>query len=81
MRIEFWKEYLEDAVTEGSLSSIIRIPRETFLMESTVDDFDSFWNQKMGPKTRKSFRYDERALEELGKVVFERWESLKIYFL
>lgn len=77
MRIEFWKEYLEDAVTEGSLSSIIRIPRETFLMESTVDDFDSFWNQKMGPKTRKSFRYDERALEELGKVVFERWESFE----
>ena len=77
MRIEFWKEYLVDAVTEGSLSSIIRIPRETFLMESTVDDFDSFWNQKMGPKTRKSFRYDERALEELGKVVFERWESFE----
>ena len=77
MRIEFWKEYLEDAVTEGSLSSIIRIPRETFLMESTVDDFDSFWNQKMGPKTRKSFRYDERALEELGNVVFERWESFE----
>ena len=77
MRIEFWKEYLVDAVTEGSLSSIIRIPRETFLMESTVDDFDSFWNQKMGPKTRKSFRYDERALEELGNVVFERWESFE----
>ncbi len=39
--------------------------------------FDEFWSLGMGPKSRKSFRYDTRRLEEKGDVRIECLETFE----
>ena len=75
MRNEFWEKYLAPKVEESSLLTITRSPRKTFLIERTKESFENFLKQKMGGKSRKSFRYDQRALAEQGNVEFEVWEE------
>jgi CelD/BcsL family acetyltransferase involved in cellulose biosynthesis len=75
MRNEFWDKYLAPKVKKSSLLTITRSPRKTFLIEQAKQSFEDFLNQKMGGKSRKSFRYDQRALSEQGNVEFEVWEE------
>jgi hypothetical protein len=75
MRNELWEKYLAQRVRESFLLSIKRSPRKTFLIERSNESFEDFWSKKMGSKSRKSFRYDQRALAQQGKVEFEVWEE------
>jgi len=77
MRFEFWEEFIESKVVKGNLLHIARIPRQTFLIEPTLEKFDEFWCQKLGTKSRKSFRYDQRALAGQGDLAFECWETFE----
>ncbi len=75
MRNEFWDKFLAPKVEESSSLTITRSPRKTFLIEQDRESFEDFLNQKMGGKSRKSFRYDQRSLSEQGNVEFEVWEE------
>ena len=77
MRKKFWEEFVETKVSVGKLLNITRTPRQTFLIDHTSQSFEEFWSQKMGAKSRKSFRYDQRALAEQGEVEFECWETFE----
>lgn len=75
MRKEFWEKFVGGRVNSGKLLNITRTPRQTFLIHHSDCSFEDFWNQKMGAKSRKSFRYDQRSLEKKGKVEIESWET------
>ncbi len=77
MRKEFWEEFVDNKVIKGNFLQISRIPRQTFLIKPTPENFDEFWSQKLGTKSRKSFRYDQRALVGQGELVFECWETFE----
>ena len=77
MRKKFWEEFVENKVSGGKLLNITRTPRHTFLIDYAPQGFEEFWSQKMGAKSRKSFRYDQRALAEQGEVEFECWETFE----
>ena len=77
MRKKFWEEFVENKVSGGKLLNITRTPRQTFLIDHTSQEFEDYWSQKMGAKSRKSFRYDQRALAEQGEVEFECWETFE----
>ena len=77
MRKKFWEEFVECKVSGGKLLNITRTPRQTFLIDHNDESFEDFWNQKMGTKSRKSLRYDQRALAEQGQVEFECWETFE----
>ena len=77
MRKKFWEEFVETKVSGGKLLNITRTPRQTFLIDHTSQEFEDYWSQKMGAKSRKSFRYDQRALAEQGEVEFECWETFE----
>ena len=48
-----------------------RTPRKTSIIEWGKDTFEDFWTGKMGVKSRKSLRYDQKSLRERGKVEVE----------
>ena len=76
MTDSFWLECMETEVQNSKLLSLVRSPRKTAkIICSEKIDFDEFWSNKMGGKSRKSFRYDQRALEANGSVKFESFES------
>ena len=77
MRKKFWEEFVETKVSCGKLLNITRTPRQTFLIDHASQEFEDYWSQKMGAKSRKSFRYDQRALAEQGEVEFECWETFE----
>ena len=77
MRKKFWEEFVENKVSGGKLLNITRTPRQTFLIDHASQEFEDYWSQKMGAKSRKSFRYDQRALAEQGEVEFECWETFE----
>jgi CelD/BcsL family acetyltransferase involved in cellulose biosynthesis len=77
MRKKFWEEFVETKVRGEKLLKITRTPRQTFLIDHTPQNFEDFWSQKMGAKSRKSFRYDQRALADQGEVEFECWETFE----
>ena len=77
MRKKFWEEFVETKVSGGKLLNITRMPRQTFMIDHASQDFEDYWSQKMGAKSRKSFRYDQRALAEQGEVEFECWETFE----
>ena len=74
---EIWEEFFETKVWGEKLLNITRTPRQTFLIDHTPQEFEEFWSQKMGAKSRKSFRYDQRALADQGEVEFECWETFE----
>ncbi|MEC8864961.1 MAG: GNAT family N-acetyltransferase [Verrucomicrobiota bacterium] len=77
-RNAFWEKVLEPESLKCKLPSISRVPRKTSLLspESGMS-FDEFWSLGMGPKSRKSFRYDSRRLEEKGDVRIECLETFE----
>jgi CelD/BcsL family acetyltransferase involved in cellulose biosynthesis len=77
MRTAFWEEFLQKKVAVENLLKITRVPRVTSLIEPSANEFEDFWNEKMGGKTRKSFRYDQKSLADQGCVTFETWETFE----
>ena len=60
------------------ITQYLQSPRKTSLLspESGMS-FDEFWSLGMGPKSRKSFRYDTRRLEEKGDIRIECLETFE----
>jgi len=71
MNDSFWREYWEKDSTIPTYPHLSRTPRKTSILESGEEKFDEFWASKMGSKSRKSLRYDQKSLREQGKVVLE----------
>ncbi len=71
MSNSFWEEYLEKETVNSRFFLIARTPRKTSIVESGAVNFDDFWASKMGPKSRKSLRYDQKSLREKGKIEIE----------
>lgn len=71
MNDSFWREYWEKESTIPTYPHLSRTPRKTSILESGEEKFDEFWASKMGSKSRKSLRYDQKSLREQGKVVLE----------
>ena len=64
----FWQEILEPETQRGKFLTLTRMPRKTALIEPPVDDlsFEDFLGERLGAKSRKSLRYDQRKLAEQG---------------
>ena len=45
--------------------------KKTSIVDVGTEAFDEFWSGKMGTKSRKSLRYDQKSLGEQGKVEVE----------
>lgn len=74
----FWNEYLESLIEKKKFLTFSRSPRKTTLIHPQHDQsFEDFWNQKMGSKSRKSFRYDQRSLEARGEVSFDSFHKFE----
>ena len=79
MRNSFWEEILEPETKRGKFLTFTRMPRKTALIEPPSDDrsFEDFLGKKLGSKTRKSLRYDQRKLTEQGEVLIETVDSFE----
>jgi len=79
MRHSFWEEILEPETRTGKFLTLTRVPRKTALIDPSVDDrtFDDFLGEKLGSKTRKSFRYDQRKLAAQGELSIETVDSFE----
>ncbi len=78
MRNEFWEKFLATEILKYRLPHIGRQPRTTsFILPQPGVSFEEFWAERVGAKSRKSFRYDTRRLEEKGEVCIECLESFE----
>ena len=71
MSNSFWEEYWEGEIAQSRFPTIARSPRMTSIVDVGTEAFDEFWSGKMGTKSRKSLRYDQKSLGEKGKVEIE----------
>ena len=71
MNDSFWKKYMERECENKGNFHLSRTPRKTSIIEWGKDTFEDFWTGKMGVKSRKSLRYDQKSLRERGKVEVE----------
>ena len=80
MRQFFWEEILEPETGRGTFLTLTRMPRKTALIEPSGDDaasFDDFLSERLGAKSRKSLRYDQRKLAAQGTVTIETVDSFE----
>ena len=79
MRNSFWQEILEPETQQGKFLTLARMPRKTALIEPPVDDgnFEDFLGERLGAKSRKSLRYDQRKLAEQGNIAIEIVDSFE----
>jgi len=80
MRQSFWEEILEPETGRGTFLTLTRMPRKTALIEPSGDDaasFDDFLSERLGAKSRKSLRYDQRKLAAQGTVTMETVDSFE----
>ena len=74
----FWEDHLKEAVAGSKDLIIHRMDRTTFLTEFKPDvSFSGFWEEKVGGKSRKSYRYDERKLADQGELSWEINETFE----
>ena len=71
MNDSFWNKYWVGETTSSAFLHITRVPRKTSILEAGSGSFDDYWAGKMGTKSRKSLRYDQKALSEQGDCVVE----------
>lgn len=71
MHDTFWKEYWEGETMRSTFLHFFRVPRKTSVLDAGTHSFDEYWAGRMGTKSRKSLRYDQKALREKGDVVVE----------
>jgi hypothetical protein len=79
MRNSFWEEILEPETVRGKFLTLTRMPRKTALIEPPADgaSFEDFLGERLGAKTRKSIRYDQRKLAAQGEVSIETLDSFE----
>ena len=79
MRNSFWQEILEPETQRGKFLTLARMPRKTALIEPPGDDrsFEGFLGERLGAKSRKSLRYDQRKLAEQGNIAIEIVDSFE----
>lgn len=68
MRESFWRKYFQPEINSIKFLHLARTPRKTSILEPGTETFDEFWTNKMGAKSRKSLRYDQKNIREHGKV-------------
>jgi CelD/BcsL family acetyltransferase involved in cellulose biosynthesis len=74
----FWDSCLKDKVESTRHLNILRCSCSASTIEPHNDQsFANFWEEKMGAKTRKSFRYDQRALSVKGEVNLETFTTFE----
>jgi len=77
----FWQSHMLGLVQRGNRLTITRSHRSSSLIEPVEgQSFGQFWEEKQGPKSHKSFRYDQRALSSRGEVSWEthtRFEDVR----
>lgn len=71
MSNSFWEKYWEKETLNTQFFHLARTPRKTSVVEAGTEEFADFWASKMGAKSRKSLRYDQKSLREKGKLVIE----------
>ncbi|MBT3666576.1 MAG: GNAT family N-acetyltransferase [Opitutae bacterium] len=67
----FWDKYWKEEIKQSTFLHITRVPRKTSILEPSDRTFDEFWASKMGAKSRKSLRYDQKSFREQGDCVIE----------
>jgi hypothetical protein len=68
----FWDASIDPLLQNSPNLHIIRQERVSSRIEPVEGvGFDSFWQEQIGSRTRKSFAYDQRALTTQGEVVYE----------
>ena len=68
MNESFWEKYLDRETKDNQFLHLARSPRKTSLLTPGSGSFDEFWSKKMGSKSRKSLRYDQKSLRGKGEV-------------
>jgi len=69
---DFWVAYIAPILNQSNYLKIIREERTSSLIRIVEGlNFESFWKQKLGVKSRKSLAYDQRTLATQGKVIYE----------
>lgn len=78
MTHSFWSLIVHPVAYKKNFLSIPRSIRKTSLVHpSAGNSFDEYWSEKMGAKSRKSLRYDQRGLLEKGEVRVDWYDSFK----
>ena len=73
LRDAFWSDYLSPVLAESKNPCLLRIARKTCLADlGSFSSFDEYLSDRLGAKSKKSLRYSERRLLNLGGVTFER---------
>ena len=74
----FWDFYLSVPANKENHLTIIRSSRVShFIKPDEEKSFAQFWEEKLGVKSRKSWRYDERSLADRGEVCWETIDSFE----
>ena len=68
MNESFWEKYLDRETKDNQFLHLARSPRKTSLLTPGSGSFDEFWSKKVGTKSRKSLRYDQKSLRGKGEV-------------
>ena len=69
MNDSFWNKYWFVETNKSTFLHIFRTPRKTSVLEAGSGSFDDYWAAKMGTKSRKSLRYDQKSLGDRESVV------------
>lgn len=78
MSQSFWTAFCDSRLELKKLPQIHRIPRKTSLIFPDQGiSFSDYWSQKAGSKSRKSFRYDQKALSKEGKVTIDLHDTFE----
>ena len=74
----FWYHFSNTMFKNGKYLSISRSPRKTaLLIPQEETEFEDFWDQQVGSKSRKSFRYDQKALSKKGEISIQNYSTFK----
>jgi len=74
----FWRSYMASRVEQANRLTITRCNRSSSqVVPVKGQSFGDFWEQALGAKSRKSFRYDQRALAGRGKISWEVFTSFE----
>ncbi len=81
MQDSFWSAYFESKIAVSKFLTIHRKPRNTsFLVPSKNTSFEDYWSLRVGGKTRKSYRYDQKSLAGKGNIrvdVFTTFDEVR----
>ena len=74
----FWSDHMSEAVAKSKHLKIIRSDRSSPIIKPNPEiSFAKYWEGKVGAKSRKSLRHDERALAGCGEISWEIKETFE----